>query len=120
MASDTITIINQTAPYGASNAQESLELAMAMSNFGMQVEIFFVGDGVFQLKRTQTPHSIHAKAYVKSFAALEFYDIEDIYVCEQSLKTRNLTINDLVIPVRLVSVNDFTKSLANNNQVMVF
>jgi tRNA 2-thiouridine synthesizing protein C len=117
---NSIAIVNQVAPYGSSKGQESLELALAMSNFGQQVSLFFIEDGVFQLLSQQTPNSIDNKAYFKTFSALEFYDIENIYVCGQSLKMRGLTVADLCISVTLITNLMHSQLLAQHKQVLVF
>ena len=95
-------------------------MALAMSNFGQQVSLFFIEDGVLQLIKQQTPDNIQHKAYHKTFAALAFYDIDNIYICQQSLQERNLTMSDLSIPVTLIEPNQLTALIAKNDQVMVF
>ena len=120
MTTSTIAILNKSAPYGNINGQESLDMALAMSNFGQDVSLFFIEDGVFQLVNQQTPDKIQHKAYHKTFSALTFYDIEDIYVCQQSLLERNLTVTDLCIPVTLMKPSQLTALIAKRNQVMVF
>ena len=77
-AAADIAIINKSAPYGSSNGQESLDMALAMSNFAQNVSVFFIEDGVLQLLTSQRAASIDSKAYHKTFPALEFYDIERI------------------------------------------
>ncbi|WP_158968766.1 sulfurtransferase complex subunit TusC [Paraglaciecola sp. L3A3] len=115
-----LAIINKTAPYGSTKGQESLDLALALSNFAQAVSLFFIDDGVWQLLNEQVPNSINQKAYFKTFAALEFYDIENIYVCEQSLTARGLTESQLCIPVTLISHSENNQLLATHNQVLVF
>jgi tRNA 2-thiouridine synthesizing protein C len=120
LTASSIAILNKSAPYGRINGQESLDMALAMSNFGQDVSLFFIEDGVLQLVKEQTPDTIQHKAYHKTFAALTFYDIDNIYVCQQSLLERNLTANDLSIPVTLIAPSQLTALIATNDQVMVF
>lgn len=120
MTASTIAILNKSAPYGTVNGQESLDMALAMSNFGQTVSLFFIEDGVLQLIKQQTPDNIQHKAYHKTFAALTFYDIDNIYVCQHSLLERNLTESDLSIAVTLMEPNQLTALIAKNDQVMVF
>ncbi|MCF2947047.1 sulfurtransferase complex subunit TusC [Paraglaciecola aquimarina] len=116
----SIAIINQTAPYGSSKGQESLELALAMSNFGQAVSLFFVEDGVWQLIQNQDPKKIDSKAYHKTFAALEFYEIENIFVCKQSLVKRNISVESLCIPVTIIEQTATPALLAKHVKSMVF
>lgn len=120
MTASTIAILNKSAPYGNINGQESLDVALAMSNFGQEVSLFFIEDGVLQLIKQQTPDKIQHKAYHKTFAALTFYDIDNIYVCQQSLLERNLTAPDLLIPVSLIGPDQLTALIHKHDQVMVF
>lgn len=115
-----IALINKSAPYGTSNGQEGLDMALAMSNFAQDVSLFFIEDGVFQLLNNQQAATINAKAYHKTFAALEFYDIENIYVCQQSLLQRNIQPSDLCIQVSLTQPQDMAELIAAQRHVMVF
>ena len=95
-------------------------MAMAMSNFAQDVSVFFIEDGVLQLLASQTPTTIDAKAYYKTFKALEFYDIENIYVCRQSLIQRGIESAQLCIPVTLIELHDLSTLLASQQHVMSF
>jgi tRNA 2-thiouridine synthesizing protein C len=119
-ANATIAIINKSAPYGSSNGQESLDMALAMSNFAQDVSVFFIEDGVLQLLVSQNATTIDAKAYFKTFPALEFYDIENIYVCKKSLIQRGLQASQLCIPVTLIELDDLSILLAKQQHVMSF
>jgi tRNA 2-thiouridine synthesizing protein C len=112
--------MNKSAPYGRVNGQESLDMALAMSNFGQDVSLFFIEDGVLQLIKQQTSDKIQHKAYHKTFAALTFYDIDNIYVCQQSLLERGLAESDLLISVTLIEPDQLATLIAKNDQVMVF
>jgi tRNA 2-thiouridine synthesizing protein C len=103
-----------------SNAQESLDFLMAMSNFGQQVSVFFIDDGVFQLLNNQSASAIERKQFTKGFAALEFYDIENIYVCANSLEERGLRLNDLVIDAIVVTSDELSHLLQAHKQVINF
>ncbi|MEP0357211.1 sulfurtransferase complex subunit TusC [Paraglaciecola sp.] len=116
----TIAIINQSAPYGTSHGQESLDMAMAMSNFGQDVSLFFIEDGVLQLLSKQAPENIDAKTYHKTFPALEFYDIDNIYVCKQSLKSRGIKVSELCIDITLIELHELPTLLACQQHVMSF
>ncbi|WP_438863149.1 sulfurtransferase complex subunit TusC [Neptunicella sp.] len=98
----SIAIINTSTPYSSTSAQESLDLAMVAGTFGQTVSLFFIDDGVFQLVNRQDAQLVGRKDFYKSFAALEFYDVEQLYVCEQSLIERNMSVDELntdVVPL---------------------
>ena len=116
----SLAIVNKSAPYGHANGQESLDLALAAGSFGQDVSLFFLEDGVFQLLIGQAPESIEAKNYSKTFSALEFYDIENIYVCAESLEARNLGPNDLVIKVQTLTNKQLQKYLNQHQHILSF
>ena len=95
-------------------------MAMAMSNFAQDVSVFFIEDGVLQLLAAQNASIIDAKAYSKTFSALEYYDIENIYVCKQSLEQRGIRSEQLCIPVTLIEREDLGNLLASQQHVMSF
>ncbi|MGS2720256.1 sulfurtransferase complex subunit TusC [Paraglaciecola aestuariivivens] len=116
----SLAIVNKSAPYGTSNGQESLDMALAMSNFAQDVSVFFIEDGVWQLLSGQNPTAINAKGYYKTFPAFEFYDIENIYVCKQSLMKRGIDQEQLSIAVTLIELDELSELLAKQQQVMSF
>ncbi|GAA0344939.1 sulfurtransferase complex subunit TusC [Bowmanella denitrificans] len=116
----SIAIINRHAPHGSSHGQEALDLALVAGSFGQQVGLFFIGDGVFQLLRQQQPETILRKNYSKTFAALEFYDINTIIVCQDSLKERGLGEDDLSVAVELLSPTALTTRLKQFQHIVSF
>lgn len=96
----SIALIAKSAPYGTANGQELLDLALAAGSFGQNVALFFLEDGVYQLVAQQQPQIIEQRNYSKTFAALTFYDIDDVFVCQQSLDARGLTAQQLCIDIQ--------------------
>jgi tRNA 2-thiouridine synthesizing protein C len=87
--------INRKAPYGTVYALESLEVVLIGAAFEQEVQLVFVDDGVYQLTKGQSTQGIGMKNFSKTYAALGDYDVNQIYVDEQSLKDRGLTMDDL-------------------------
>ena len=90
-------------PHGSIFAQEGLETVLIGAAFEQSVSLLFLDDGVFVLKRGQDPGEIGLKDFAKGFRALPDYDVERIYVEEQSLAERGLTPADLIMDVETVS-----------------
>ena len=118
--SASTAIINKSPPYSNANAKESLDLALVMGSFEQSGGLFFCDDGVYQLVNTQAPSAIDAKDLTKTFKALPFYDIENIYVCKQSLAARNLSVEDLCIDVTELSFSDWQALLNQYQHVVTF
>lgn len=116
----SIAIINRSAPFGDSNGQESLDLVLAASSFDQHVSLFFMDDGVYQLLRSQSPEAIEHKNYSKTFQALSFYDVDDLYVCADSLSKRNLSIESLCIEIKPISFNKMSQLLTSHKHILSF
>ncbi len=116
----SIAIVNASAPYGNSNAKEALDLALIFGSFEQDTSLFFQGDGVRQLVDKQNPEMINVKDFLKTLSALEFYDIENIYLCQDSLAERNLKSNFHLENVTLMSKKEFSEKLHQHDAIFRF
>lgn len=87
--------INRKAPYGSIYALESLEVVLIGAAFEQDVKLVFLDDGVYQLTLGQAPEGIGMKNFSKTYAALGDYDVKEIYIDQESLTQRGLTLDDL-------------------------
>lgn len=87
--------VNRKAPYGTVYALESLEVVLIGAAFEQDVQLVFVDDGVYQLTKGQSTDGVGMKNFSKTYAALGDYDVNKIFIDEQSLSDRGLTIDDL-------------------------
>ena len=115
-----IALINKTPPYTTSHGQESLDLALAGGSFGQDISLFFIEDGVWQLLPGQSPDNIEHKNYSKTFSALEFYDVENIYVCKQSLEIRGLSHADLCVEAEILTNEQLAEKLSLHQHCLSF
>jgi tRNA 2-thiouridine synthesizing protein C len=90
-------------PHGGIPAQETLDIVLTTAAFDQAVRLLFLEDGVFQLKAGQRPEIIGFKHIAPIFGALQLYDVEELWVEEESLRERGLTAEALILPVRLLS-----------------
>lgn len=95
MATKKFVYVNRKAPYGTVYALESLEVVLIAAAFEQEVQLIFMDDGVYQLTNNQSTDDIGMKNFSKTYAALGDYDINQIYVCNDSLAERGLTADDL-------------------------
>lgn len=115
-----IGIILRHAPYGNSLAQEALDATLAVSLFGQQLSLIFLGDGIFQLLKHQQASAINQKTFSKQIAAFELYDIGRVFVCEQSLAQRNISPNSLCIDVTCLAPVDIKKIMHAQDTLLSF
>ena len=120
MPEKKIALVNRSASYGSTNGRESLDALLALSAFIRSLSVFFIGDGLYQLIKNQDPSAILQKNYQPVFKLLELYDVENIYVCHDSLKRRNISKNDLIIKVTILSNKQLKQKLGQQDQLLGF
>jgi len=96
MAIKKFMFVNRKAPYGSVYALESLEVVLISAAFDQEVSLAFLDDGVYQITKGQDTTGIAQKNFSNAFKALGDYDINKLYVEEESLKERGLTQDDLM------------------------
>ena len=116
----TLAILNAKAPYSNNSGKDALDIALIYGSFEQPVSLFFQGDGVWQLISKQNGAIISVKDYLKTFSAFEFYDIEDIYACQTSLKERNLSTDFHIEKVQVLSQEDFADKLTSHHTILRF
>jgi len=110
--------VNRKAPYGTIYALECLEVVLIAAAFDQDVSVVFVDDGVCQLKKNQDTTGIGMKNFSNTYRALDDYDVEKIYVEQESLDARGLTEEDLIIPVEVVAAENLAEIMANQDVVI--
>ncbi len=96
MATKKFLYINRKAPHGSIYALESLEVVLIGAAFEQDVSLAFVDDGVYQLMQNQDTGAIGSKNFSPTYRALGDYDVNKIYVEQESLKMRGLNKDDLM------------------------
>ena len=119
-ANSGLAIINSKAPFGNNHGKDALDIALIFGSFEQGISLFFQGDGVYQLISGQDGSLISIKDYLKTFSAFEFYDIEDVYVCKESLNERQLNQNFHIEGVQVLSPSDFGNKLSNHQHILRF
>ncbi|MGL5030314.1 MAG: sulfurtransferase complex subunit TusC [Aeromonas sp.] len=97
-----IAFICSRGPHGHAAGREGLDALLATSALTDDVALFLIGDGVLQLLKQQQPESILQRHYAPTFKMLALYDIEEVYVCADSLAERGVTAEELLISVKIL------------------
>ena len=116
----SLAILNAKAPFGNTAGKDALDIALIYGSFEQAVSLFFQGDGVWQLVQGQDGSLISVKDYLKTFAAFEFYDIEEVYVCQASLEERNLPAKFHIEEVHVLNQQAFAQKLTSHHTVLRF
>jgi tRNA 2-thiouridine synthesizing protein C len=112
--------VNRTAPYGTVYALESLEVVLISAAFDQDVSLVFLDDGVWQLKKGQQTKGIETKNFSPTYRALEGYDVEKLYVEQESLAARGLAAEDLIVDVTVLTSAELGKLMEEQDVVLSF
>ena len=96
MASKKFLYINRKAPHGSIYAQEALEVVLIGAAFEQDVTLAFIDDGVYQLMQNQDCKGTGLKNFSPTYRALGDYDVNKIFVEQESLQLRGLSEQDLM------------------------
>jgi len=88
--------VNRKAPYGTIYALEALEVVLIGAAFEQDVSLAFLDDGVYQITKGQNTDEVGMKNFSPTYKALGDYDVNKIYVEQESLDARGLTLDDLL------------------------
>jgi tRNA 2-thiouridine synthesizing protein C len=88
--------INRNAPYGTVYALEGLEVVLIGAAFEQDVSMAFIDDGVYQILKGQDTSDSDMKNFSPTFKALGDYEVTKLYVEQESLDERGLSVDDLM------------------------
>lgn len=120
MSTKKFMFVNRKAPYGSIYALESLEVVLITAAFDQDVSLAFVDDGVYQLKRGCQTKGIETKNFSPTYRALDGYDIEKLYVEQESLEARGLTADDLLVDVTVLDSRSLGALMDEQDVVLSF
>jgi tRNA 2-thiouridine synthesizing protein C len=106
------------APHGTIYSYEALETVLIMAAYDQDVCMAFIDDGVYTLKKDQDTSELEIKGYMKTFTALDDYDVEKLYVDRQSLEERGLTVDDLIVDVEVLDSAEMGKLMAEQDSII--
>lgn len=112
--------VNRKAPYGTIYALEGLEVVLISAAFDQDVSMAFLDDGVFELVKGQHTKGIDVKNFSPTYRALEGYDIEKLYVEKESMESRGLTPESLIVPVQVINAVEMGELMASQDVVISF
>ena len=112
--------VNRRAPHGTIYAQESLEVVLIGAAFDQDVSIVFIDDGVFQIRKDQDTSAIETKNFSKTFRALEMYDVEKLYVEQESLEARGMSVDDLNVEVEVKTSEEIGRLMEEQDVILSF
>ncbi len=100
------------------HAQEALDSVLVAGVFDQSVAVLFKDDGVWQLTTSEVSPVHSSDKTTERVSSLADYDITALYACEKSLSLRNLTRDDLQVPVTILNNSEQAELLAGQHAVV--
>ena len=117
-----LAFLFRTAPHGNAISREGLDALLAATAFCDEEEIgvFFIDDGVLNLLDGQNPELLLQKDFIRTFKLLDLYDIEQRFVCTDSLDQYNLQTEQLIISAEKIDRTSLINKLSQTEKVFTF
>ena len=117
-----LAFLFRTAPHGNAISREGLDALLAATAFCDEEDIgvFFIDDGVLNLLDGQNPELLLQKDFIRTFKLLDLYDIEQRFVCADSLDQYNLQEEQLIISAEKIDRTSLIKKLSQTEKVFTF
>ena len=117
-----LAFLFRTAPHGNAISREGLDALLAATAFCDEEEIgvFFIDDGVLNLLDGQNPELLLQKDFIRTFKLLDLYDIEQRFVCADSLDRYNLHTEQLIISAEKIDRTSLINKLSQAEKVFTF
>ena len=117
-----LAFLFRTAPHGNAISREGLDALLAATAFCDEEEIgvFFIDDGVLNILDGQNPQLLLQKDFIRTFKLLDLYDIEQRFVCADSLDQYNLQTEQLIISAEKIDRTSLINKLSQAEKVFTF
>lgn len=117
-----LAFVFKTAPQGVTYSREGLDALLAATAFcdETQIGVFFLDDGVFNLLHQQQPDLILQKNFIPAFKLLDLYDIENRFVCVQSLDRFGLLETELNLNCEKIDRTLLIEKLRQAEKILTF
>ncbi len=115
-----ILCIQTQAAYSNLANQEQLDLPILLASFDNQVSMAFIDEGIWQLAKHQQADLIQQKNKAQQLQALSAFDVEKVYVTDDTLQRFSLSIDDLVISVIVVTQAELSELIQTQDWVVSF
>ncbi len=117
-----LAFLFRTAPHGNAISREGLDALLAATAFcdEEEISVFFIDDGVLNLLDGQNPELLLQKDFIRTFKLLDLYDIEQRFVCTDSLDQYNLQTEQLIISAEKIDRTSLINKLSQAEKVFTF
>ena len=97
--SNRVAVLIRQAPYGSVYTAEGFRTLMGIAVFEMDIQVIFMDDGVYALKKNQHPDKLDMKPLGEGFPQLREFETVKVCLHDASLTERGLAIRHQQIAV---------------------
>ena len=117
-----LAFLFRTAPHGNAISREGLDALLAATAFCDEEDIgvFFIDDGVLNLFDGQNPELLLQKDFIRTFKLLDLYDIEQRFICADSLAQFSLCADELVLACQVLPRSEWMAQLQQAEKIFTF
>ncbi|XWY19336.1 sulfurtransferase complex subunit TusC [Bisgaard Taxon 45] len=117
-----LAFVFRSTPFASASTREGLDALLAATAFcdEQDIAVFFLDDGVFSLLIQQHPAQILQKDVVSMFKLLDLYEIDQRYICADSLARANMSESDCMITCQQMQRADLLTLLGKAERVLTF
>jgi len=105
-------------PYQDSHDLELIEVAMVAAVFDMNVSLLFRDAGIWALLDNQDASPLEQRTLSKVLTALPAYEVENIYVCADSMDKYALSGQQFCLPIIALSLIEQQQLIAQQHAVL--
>ncbi len=119
MRTKPVLFIFRSAPAAGARLRDGIETALAYAAFDQPVTLLFTEAAVLGLCQSHTSQRGYSD-FLTQLNALELYEVDQPWVCAQSLTHSGLSSADLRISARLAEQDSIQQLLQQHTHVLVF
>lgn len=117
-----IAFLFRNPPHGSSLSREGLDALLAATAFydEQDIGVFFMDDGVLNLLKAQQTELILQKELSRPFKLLALYDIEQRFICQESLSQFGIPSSQLSLSAFTLPRAQFIEKLKQSSKILTF
>lgn len=111
------------APYGTATKREGLDALLGFATAfcdESEIAVFFLDDGVFNIIANQQSEQLLQKNFTQAFKLLDLYDIEQRYLCHQSVQAFQLEQANWSLDCEILPRSALIEKLQQAEKVLTF
>ena len=114
-----ILVVSHKAPFDKMHIRESLDTCLIFAAIEQNISWLFKDEAVLALKPDYDLTKSGLKDFFKSLKTLEVYDVDQIYICSESLDRFGLEINTLSVELTPLSLEEQQALISKQDHTVV-